>query len=76
MVWGCSRTLKYSTYFEKLCPIVPKSPEKFSYFFFLFQLGKYVDFDVFSLNYRVILKYSRLRLEYFNITLEFNEKTS
>ena len=35
-----SRTLKNSTYFKKLCPIVGNCPEKFSYCFFHFPTWK------------------------------------
>ena len=70
-----SRTLKNSTYFKKLCPIVGNCPEKFSYWFFSFSNMENtwisMFFIKFSGNIEIILGFASNN---FNITLEFNEK--
>ena len=66
---------KYSIDAKKLYPFLSKCYFIVSPFHWCFHLGKHLGFRLFSLNSRIILKYSRLRLEYFNIILEFNEKS-
>ena len=70
-----SRTLKNSTYFKKLCPIVGNCPEKFSYWFFSFSNMENtwisMFFIKFSGNIEIVLGFASNN---FNITLEFNEK--
>ena len=70
-----SRTLKNSTYFKKLCPIVGNCPEKFSYWFFSFSNMENTWIKMFFIKFKGNIEIVRGEAENnFNITREFNEK--